>query len=58
MTTSAQAARDDWEAGKDWIINDPFNRWNGKPANIDDMKDDNDVWLRYDKLRKKVKAVG
>ena len=30
---TAKAAKADWHANKDFIINDAFNRWDGKPIN-------------------------
>lgn len=35
---SAKAAKADWDAGKDFIINDFTSRWDGKPINKEDAK--------------------
>jgi len=52
--SSAKAARMDWQKGNDFIIRDVTSRWDGKPCSIRDGLED--VWIRYDKLRKKVQA--
>ena len=51
--TSAKKVREDWNAGKDFIIADIFNRYDGKPANKQDMGKEK-VMLRYNKLTKVV----
>ena len=38
----------DWEAGKDCIIADLFNRWDGKPMS---RRDEINVKIRFNKLR-------
>jgi hypothetical protein len=47
---SAKAAKADWKAGKDFIINDFFSPYDGKPCSVRDTKDQ--VMIRYDRLRK------
>lgn len=49
--TKAQAVQA-WEDGKDWIISDHFNPWDGKPISIKDFPMGSSVNLRYDRLRK------
>jgi len=51
---SAKAAKADWKDGKDFIINDFFSPYDGKPCSIRDTKDQ--VMIRYDKLRKVTQA--
>ena len=51
---SAKAAKADWKAGKDFIINDFFSHYDGKPCSIRDTKDQ--VMIRYDRLRKVTQA--
>lgn len=51
---SAKEAKADWKAGKDFIINDFFSPYDGKPCSIRDTKDQ--VLIRYDKLRKVTEA--
>jgi len=51
---SAKAAKADWKAGKDFIINDFFSPYDGKPCSIRDTKDQ--VMIRYDRLRKVTQA--
>jgi hypothetical protein len=48
--TSKAKAIADWEAGKDFILNDFESRWNGKPVNISQLP--GKVLIRYGKLRK------
>lgn len=50
--TTAAAVRADWLAGKDFIVADLSSRWDGKPANKDDLLVGRPVTLRYDRLRK------
>jgi len=44
----------DWDANKDFIIQDISSRWDGKPANKQDFENDPDgpdsVNIRYKKL--------
>lgn len=35
---SAKAAKADWEAGKDFTVQDMSSRWDGKPINKEDAK--------------------
>lgn len=51
---SAKAAKADWKAGKDFIINDFFSPWDGTACSIRDTKEQ--VMIRYDKLRKVTQA--
>lgn len=48
---SLAAAKADWEAGKDFILQDITSPWDGKPCNKEDMKDAH-VIVRYGKMRK------
>ena len=50
---SAKSVKDDWNAGKDFIIADMSSRWDSKPANKQDMAGQS-VLLRYAKLAKLV----
>ena len=51
--TSINAARADWCAGKDFIINDLFNPYDGKPINRDQAVEAGyTVHIRYNHLRK------
>ncbi len=47
---SINAAKKSWHSGEDWIINDISSRWDGKPANCNDIK--TTVKLRFSKLTK------
>jgi hypothetical protein len=50
---SKKAALADWNAGKDFIINDISNRWDGKPVNKQGAEEAGlSIMIRYDKLRK------
>jgi len=49
--TSLAKAKADWEAGKDFIIADISNRWDGKPCSKRDCKGQ-EIMIRYNKLRK------
>ena len=50
---SKKAAEDDFRADKDFILNDIFSSWDGKPINRSQLiKDHKMVKLRYNKLRK------
>lgn len=51
---SAKEAKADWKAGKDFIINDFFSPYDGKPCSIRDTKEQ--VMIRYDRLRKVTQA--
>ena len=46
--TTAKAAQADWAAGKDFIIADSFNRWDGKPINKEAAES---VTIRYNEKR-------
>ena len=47
---SAKAAREDWNAGKDFIIADVLHPYAGKPINIQDGA--GVTHIRYSKMRK------
>lgn len=49
--TSLAKAQADWDAGKDFIIQDIMDPYDGKPCNKEDMKDRH-VNVRYGRLRK------
>lgn len=54
---SAKAAKADWNADKDFILQDSTSRYNGKPINkADATKAGLTVNIRYGKLRKICKA--
>lgn len=36
--TSAAKAKADWEAGKDFILQDVSSRWDKKPINLEDAR--------------------
>jgi len=50
---SAQAARDDYHADKDFVFHDLKSRWDGKPANKRDLQKAGytSIKIRYNKLR-------
>lgn len=48
---SADAAREAFLACKDWILNDPSSRWDGKPCSKNDFQAGQTIRLRYNKLR-------
>jgi hypothetical protein len=54
---SAKAAKKDWQEGKDFIIADIFNPWDGKPMSIRDAQPGENFMLRYNRLMKITKAV-
>ena len=47
---TAVAVRKDLAAGKDFIINEFGNRWDGKPTNKDQLTGSGLVKIRYRKL--------
>ena len=51
-TTAAQV-KADWAAGKDFIIANHFNRYDGKPVNLQGCRDAGEIYvmIRYRKLR-------
>ena len=50
---SKKAALADWNANKDFIINDISNRWDGKPVNKQGAEEGKlSIMIRYDQLRK------
>jgi hypothetical protein len=55
--TTGKSAKESWEAGNDWVVNDVFSRYNGKPINKAQADEAGiDVVLRFNKLTK-VRAV-
>lgn len=51
--TSAAKVKADWEAGKDFIIADMFDKYDGKPVNKQDAdRAGMQVMIRYSGLRK------
>lgn len=49
---SKKAVQADWDAGKDFIIADVFHKYDGKPANKQDLaKEYKEVFIRYNGLR-------
>ena len=50
---SAAAAKKDWQDGKDFIIADLSNRYDGKPCSI---RDGLKVTIRYNKLERTTSA--
>lgn len=53
--TSARKVKEDWDAGKDFLISDFFNPYDGKPMNKEDAECDGNidkVGIRYNKLTK------
>ena len=54
---SKKAALADWNANKDFIINDISNRWDGKPVNKQGAEEGKlSIMIRYDQLRKITKV--
>lgn len=49
---SKAAVLADWEAGKDFLVMDITDRWNGLPANKADLAGIGSVKFRYAKLAK------
>lgn len=47
---SAKAAKEDWQAGKDFIIADFSSPWDGKPMSIADVEDGQQIMIRYKQL--------
>lgn len=52
--TSAAAARADFDAGKDFILNEHGHRYDGKPINKEQIPPGTNVKIRYAQLRKAV----
>lgn len=48
---SADSVYWDWNAGKDFLIADMSNRWNGKPASKENFPEGSSVRIRYNGLR-------
>lgn len=55
---SKRAATEAWESGADFILNDPWSPWDGKPFNVESASEaDYDfVNIRYAKLRRVVRV--
>lgn len=54
---SAKAARDDWKAGKDFILDCIMHPYDGKPTNKEQCDDEGlEVNIRYANLRKTCNA--
>lgn len=49
---SKDAVLADFDANKDFIINDPTSRWDGKPVNKEQLKPGDVVTFRYAKRKK------
>lgn len=49
---SAKAAKADYDAGKDFIVDSFMNPWDGKPVNKEQLLEQSPVNIRYNKLRK------
>ena len=47
---SAKAAKGDWDAGKDFIIADMFDPYDGKPINKE-QADARVIYIRFNQLR-------
>lgn len=48
---SIKDAKADFDANKDWIIDDYFSKWDGKPVNKEQLIGET-VTLRFDRLTK------
>jgi len=48
---TAKAAKADWHAGKDFLVADLFNPYDGKPCNKQDCKGES-IIIRFDSMRK------
>jgi hypothetical protein len=49
---TAKAAKADWEAAKDFLVNDAFSRYDGCPANKASFAFGEKVTLRFCAMRK------
>ena len=49
---SAEEARADFAAGRDFILSDPRSPWDGKPCSIRDFPPLTPITLRYGRLRR------
>ena len=47
---SGKAAKADWKAGKDFVIADISNPWDGKPISIRDAKQGEKFMIRFNRL--------
>lgn len=57
---SQKAVKDAWNAGKDFIVQDMFSQWNGKPVNKEDAEryaPGSKFMVRYDRLTKVVQVT-
>lgn len=52
---SAAAAQTDWDANKDFILNDPTSRYDGKPINKEQTAIGDIIVARYGNLRKQAR---
>lgn len=50
-----KAVKADWEADKDFIINDVSSRWDGKAINRIQLSDGDVVYIRYNKLQRVIR---
>lgn len=56
---SKAAVQEAWDAGKDFIVQDMFSQWNGKPVNKEDAaryEPDAIFTVRYARLSKTVEV--
>jgi hypothetical protein len=49
---TAKAVKADWKAGKDFIIADFGHKYEGKPANKEQLKNERFITIRFSGLRK------
>ena len=42
----------DFDANKDFVINDPVSKWDGKPVNKEQLKSGDAVTFRFAKLKR------
>ena len=47
---TAKKAKEDWKAGKDFIITDSFHPYDGKPMSIRDAKPKEKFLIRFNRL--------
>ncbi len=54
---TAKAAKESWGTGKDWVVNDMFNPWDGKPINQSQAVEAGySITLRFCRLTKTTKG--
>ncbi len=56
--TTAKAAKASWAAGKDWLICDRFDRYDGKPTSQRDWPKTYTLQLRFNRLTKSTMVKG